>query len=133
MEIRQGHQKIFGFPKAYLRNWVANTGRLLFSYPYARTPQKISTYYWMAPNMFIVVLLIFSTLPACVDWRRIPFEFYAMSGFALIALGGQTLIFAVPRYFLPLVPVFTVWIIFVLKRYGVRVSGQEIIRQEDKA
>ena len=33
-------------PAKYLRNWAANVGRLLFSYPFSLGPQSLTTYFY---------------------------------------------------------------------------------------
>jgi hypothetical protein len=52
----QALRNIAAHPAKYLRNWLANVGRLLFSYPYSYTEQKTSTFFYLAAsttrNMF---------------------------------------------------------------------------------
>ena len=100
-------------PGKYATNWAANVGRLLFSYPYSFTPQTLRTYFFLLPNMFLVVLFVLSGIPAGLGPRRIPFEIWALLLFALIAIGGYTLLSADCRYFGPLVPVLWLWIGFI--------------------
>ena len=39
--------------KKYIKNWMANVGRLVFSYPYSYTYQKLTTYFNIVPNIFL--------------------------------------------------------------------------------
>lgn len=109
-------ENIMQNPIKYMFNWVANIGRLFFSYPFSYTPQKLSTYYYLLPNMFIFVLLVISIYPAILRYRSIPFEIYGLILFALIALSGTSLVSAYDRQFRPLVPIFLLWISFVYYR-----------------
>jgi hypothetical protein len=91
-------------------------GRLLFSYPFSYTPQKISTYFYLLPNMFLVVFLVGSVYPAVLKRTTIPYEIYALLFFALIVMGGTSLLSAYDRQFRPLVPIFLLWLSFVYVR-----------------
>jgi len=113
---KQALENIIHHPLGYLRNWIANVGRLLFSYPFSYTPQKISTYFYLLPNMFLVVFLLVSVYPAVRRRRAIPYEIYALLLFALIALGGTSLLCAYDRQFRPLVPILLLWLSFVYVR-----------------
>jgi hypothetical protein len=113
---RQAVYNITHHPTRFVANWMANIGRLLFSYPFSYTPQKLSTYFYILPNMFIVVLSILSLYPGYLGRRLIPYEIYASILLGLIALGGTSLLSAFDRQFRPLVPVFVLWISFILVR-----------------
>lgn len=107
---------IINHPKKYGINWVANIGRLLFSYPYSYTPQKLSTYFYIMPNMFIVVFLVLSIYPAILRYRSIPYEIYTLILFALIAFLGTSLLSGFDRQFRPLVPIIILWLAFIYFR-----------------
>jgi hypothetical protein len=113
---KQAIQNIINHPLKYLKNWLANIGRLLFNYPYTNTPQSLSTYFYIIPNMFLVVLCILCIYPSYLGRRLIPFEIYALILFGLISFGGSSLLSAYNRQFQPLVPVFFLWISFILAR-----------------
>jgi hypothetical protein len=113
---KQALENIIHHPLGYLRNWIANVGRLLFSYPYSYTPQKLSTYFYLLPNMFLVVFLLLSVYPAFLRRRAIPYEIYALLLFTSIALGGTSLLCAYDRQFRPLVPILLLWLAFVSVR-----------------
>ena len=103
-------------PAKYFYNWMANVGRLLFSYPFSFGPQSLSTFFYLVPNMFIVVLSVIGIIPALLRPRAIPFELWAVLAFVLIALGGSSLLSAYDRQFRPLVPGLVVWLAFVYTR-----------------
>jgi hypothetical protein len=107
---------IINKPAVYLRNWLANIGRYLFNYPFSYDIQKTSTYFYIVPNMFIVVLSVLCIYPTYVGRSKIPYELYTFIVFALISFGGNSLLFALNRYFWPIVPIFLFWIAFTLTR-----------------
>lgn len=113
---RQAIRNISENPKKFVFNWVANVGRLLFNYPYSYTPQKLSTFAYLIPNLFIVSLLVLSIYPAYLGRRLIPYEIYFLMGFGIIAFWGSSLLSAYVRHSLPLVPVFYLWISFITTR-----------------
>jgi hypothetical protein len=113
---KQALDNIIHYPSRYLVNWIANIGRLLFSYPFSYTPQKTSTYFYLVPNMFLVVSLLLSIYPAVLKHRTIPYEIYALLLLALIAVGGTSLLSAYDRQFRPQVPIFLLWLSFIYLR-----------------
>jgi len=113
---KQAIYNIANHPKGYARNWAANVGRLLFSYPFSFAAQSLTTYFYLAPNMFIVVLFVVSLIPAVLRPRAMPFELWFLLAFALIALGGSTLVSGYERQFRPLVPILSVWVGLVAVR-----------------
>lgn len=113
---KQAIDNIVHYPTKYFRNWMANIGRLLFSYPFSYTQQKLSTYYFLIPNMFIVVFFVLSIYPAILRWKSIPYEIYALLYFSLIAFGGTSLVAADTRQFTPLVPILILWLSFLYVR-----------------
>ena len=113
---RQAIDNIERHPKEYARNWAANVGRMLFSYPFSFAAQSLSTYFYLAPNMFIVVLFLASLIPAALRPQAVPFELWLLLAFALTALAGSTLVSGYDRQFRPLVPILCVWVTFVFVR-----------------
>jgi len=110
---KQAIQNIVDHPKKFMLNWAANVGRLLFNYPYSYTPQKLSTFAYLIPNMFLVVLMVFSLYPTYRARGAIPGEIYILLVFALIAFGGSSLVSAYARQLLPLIPIFGLWMFLV--------------------
>src|SRR5215470_222487 len=71
---RRALQNIKENPVKFVRNWLANVGRLLFSYPFSYTPQKLSTFVYLIPNMFLVVLFVLLMPAAWMGRSAIPYE-----------------------------------------------------------
>jgi hypothetical protein len=103
-------------PAKYVTNWAANVGRLLFSYPFSLESHTLSTYFYMMPNMFLIVLFLLSIPPALFRPSAIPVELWALLAFAVVAFGGSTLLSAYARLFRPLVPVLCAWMAFLYIR-----------------
>ena len=109
-------ENIVNHPKVYIKNTFVNLGRLFFNYPHSYRYERLDTYGYFIPNMFIFVLLVLSILPGAYAWRRLPFELMALVLFFLIYLGGLTVLLGLGRYFILLVPVFLLYIVFVLSK-----------------
>jgi hypothetical protein len=109
-------ENIRRYPVKYLTNIAANIGRLLFSYPFSFGPHSMSTFFYLVPNMFLVVLAVLSVTPALLRPREIPFEIWALLVFALIAFGGSTLLSAYDRQFRPLAPALFLWLAYIAAR-----------------
>ena len=109
-------QNILQHPAKFAKNWIANVGRILFSYPFSYTPQKLSTYFYMLPNTFLVVFLVLSIYPAYRRRSSVPYEIRALLAFATISFAGTSLLSAYNRLFQPLVPIVALWVIFIFLR-----------------
>jgi hypothetical protein len=110
----QAIRNIMQNPTKFLKNWLANIGRLLFNYPYSYTYQKLSTYFYIIPNMFLVVLFVLCIYPAILGRRLIPYEISSLLFFGLISFGGSSLLSAYNRQLWPLVPLFLLFESFVI-------------------
>jgi hypothetical protein len=113
---RQSIENITDYPEKYLVNWMANIGRMLFSYPFSHRPHRITTFFYLIPNMFVVVLFALSIYPAILRWKSIPFAIYALLYIFLLAFGGTSLVSADSRQFAPLVPILVLWLTFLYIR-----------------
>ena len=47
---KQAIYSITHYPAKYFANWMANIGRLLFSYPFSHTQHKLTTFFYIIPN-----------------------------------------------------------------------------------
>jgi hypothetical protein len=113
---RQALCQIADHPKKFALNWLANVGRLLFSYPFTDTPQKLSTYFYLLPNMFLVVPGVPSLYVAWIRRRDVPHELWMLLGFGILSFLGNSLLSAYARQFTPLVPIFALWVLVVMGR-----------------
>lgn len=92
-------QNIKKYPKKFLKNWFANIGRLLFSYPYSYTRQKLTTYFYIIPNMYFLAFVTVGMFAFLKNIRFIPAELITLMIFFLIAFGGTSLLSAYNRMF----------------------------------
>jgi hypothetical protein len=113
---KQGLKNIQEHPKKYLFNWMCNVGRLLFSYPFSYKLQSPNTFFYLVPNMFIVVLSCLCIYPSIIRYKDIPFEIVVLLLISVIYYGGSTLLSAYERQFHPVLPILFLWISFTLLR-----------------
>lgn len=113
---KQAFKNIINHPMKYFKNWMANVSRLFFNYPYSYELQRLSNLFYFIPNMFLVVFSVVCLFPTYKGRKQIPFEIYALIFFALVSLGGHSIVSSEQRYLWPFVPIFMLWISFTLTR-----------------
>ncbi len=101
-------------PVKYFKNWIANVGRLIFSYPFSHAEQSIETYFTIIPNMFVIVLIVISLLICVKNPKLLPHELYFMLLFVLIYLFASSLVSAYRRMFFITMPFWSIFIAYVL-------------------
>jgi len=109
IEIDNAYKKaafnnIVSHPNKYFKNWIANIGRILFSYPYSNTNQRISTFFTMIPNMFIVFMILFAFVINSLNYKLFPMEMSFFLLFILVYLFGCTLVSSYNRMFFITMP-----------------------------
>ena len=97
-------------PSKYLSNWIANVGRLLFSYPYSHTEQTIKSYFTIIPNMFVIVAIVFACAVSIVHYKKLPKGLIFLLLFVSIYLFGSTLVSTYRRMFFITMPF---WLFFI--------------------
>ena len=116
-------QNIVHHPVKFVENWFCNIGRLFFDYPYSYAEQTARTYFYLIPNMFIVVLGTLSIYPAWRRRRTTPEELHVLLAFAAIAFAGSSFLSAYARQFWVLTPIIDVFLIAVLVKAVVLVDA----------
>jgi hypothetical protein len=111
---RAAIHNIINNPVKYICNLSANIGRMLFSYPYSYTPQKTRTYFYIVPNMFLVVLSVLCIYPYLKRLKAMPEEINCLITFFLVSFGGSSMLSAYPRQFMILMPILVLWISYIL-------------------
>ncbi len=106
-------KNIKGHSKKFFSNWVANIGRLLFSYPYSNKEQNVKSYFTIIPNMFVVVIIVLIFPLSIVYYKRIPQGLIFLLLFILIYLFGSTLLGAYRRMFYVTMPFWFFYISYV--------------------
>jgi hypothetical protein len=113
---KEAIHNIISNPAKFFKNWLANVGRLLFNYPYSYTSQKLSTLFYIIPNMFIIVFSILCIYPTYIRRKLVPYEIYSLLLFGIIIFGGSSFLSAYERQFRPVVPILMLWISFTLNK-----------------
>jgi hypothetical protein len=103
-------------PFKYLRNGLANVGRLLFNYPYSYKPLTARVLFYSIPNGILLVLLGLSLRPAWAGRGRIPLEIWSLVLFVALAFGAHSLVAASARQARLLVPLIVLWLAVVASR-----------------
>lgn len=109
-------ENIKKYPIKYFQNTAANTLRLFFNYPFSYTPQKLTTFFYIVPNTFLFVLLLWSIYLAIRNLRLIPFEIRVIMLMSLIFFCGLVFSIGRVRHLLPIIPIFLLFIIFLNKK-----------------
>jgi hypothetical protein len=116
---RKGIANISQHPLKFLRNWAANLGRLIFSYPFSFRLQTPLTFVILLPNMFLFVLCILCLYPSLISPRGrklLPTEVKLLLSLALITFLGASILSANERHFRPIVPILWTWIVLTATR-----------------
>ncbi len=97
-------------PVKFFKNCIANISRMIFGFPFSYNLEKISTFYRVIPNSFILVFSFFSFLLWSYRIKYSDFGMNFLLLFFLIYLSFSTIVSAYPRQFYIIVPFFLVWI-----------------------
>jgi hypothetical protein len=107
-------QNITSHPTAFLGNWLANIGRLLFEYPYSHLPQNLATYLIMLPNSFLFVGLVMAIPITFSKRKEIPDSMRVLLLFTFFSFGGTSLLSAYFRQLIPIIPILYLWVSYCL-------------------
>lgn len=110
-------ENIKAHPKKFLYNCVANVGRTLFSHPLSYLKPSNGLYYYLVPNIFILVLGTFFLLPTLLYHRRFPTELLALLALAALYFGETIVVASYARFFFMIVPILIWWLAFSLDRF----------------
>lgn len=109
----KGKEQFREDPLIYVKNWVATQLRLFFNYPISHTQHSLNTYFYIFPNMFLLVFLIISIYPGWVKRDKIPIEFWILVGIVLTYQGGVSLNLGKPRQMLISMPTIMLWLSYI--------------------
>lgn len=110
---KQALKNIQEYPGKFLFNWMCNIGRMLFSYPFSYTMQSPTTFFYLIPNMFLVVLSTLCIYPTIIRYNDIPFEIIVLLLITIVYLGGSSLLSAYERQLRPVFPIIFLWLSFI--------------------
>ncbi len=113
---RASFRNIREHPGKYLQNCFSNIGRILFEMPHSYMIQRPGNLLRLPLNGIIVVLLLFLVIPTLINWRKIFFPIRFLLFFVLLYLGASTLACAESRMFTLVVPLWLLFIAYMLPR-----------------
>jgi hypothetical protein len=114
---KEAIKNIKEYPNKYFMNWIANVGRLLFSYPFSYANQTLNIYITILPNMFIVVFSILFLYPTIKLLKIIPSEIILLLVFVMIYLFGSSLLSAYRRQFIIIIPIIGLWFGYLFNNF----------------
>ena len=99
-------------PVKYIKNIIANIGRMVFGYPFSYTFQTMGGLFRIIINaLFVFPFLIAIGL---VVWQRFPRSELTMLLLILGYIGASSLVSAYPRQLFPVVPAILLFLSFIL-------------------
>ncbi len=108
--FEEGKKLLRADPTGFVRNWVANMGRLSVNYPYTEKPQTLRTFVYIIPNMFLFSVIALLVIPVVRLWRCIPAPMWPLLFFGAVTVGGSSLVAANARHFDPVLVILAIWV-----------------------
>jgi len=100
-------------------NWRANVNRMVFGFPvspYPGSDLELTTgnrsFFYALPFL----LFLFALVPGWLGRRLLPVAAHIALAFALLCLGGLTLLSCIPRQAFPLLPLLGLWTVLVVEK-----------------
>ncbi|MFK7925757.1 MAG: hypothetical protein AB8H47_27665 [Bacteroidia bacterium] len=110
---KRAKENIKANPSHYLQNWTANVVRLFWGFPKSFRQQDLRPVAYIISNGLILVALILSLWIAWGVRKKIPPELFAIWFIFLLYLGLTSIVHAVPRYLVSVVPFWVLWIGYI--------------------
>lgn len=99
-------------PGKCVSNWRANVNRMVFGFPnthYPGSQRALATGNRAFVFALPFALLLLFAVPGWLGRRQVPPSVHACLVFALVSLGGMSLVCAIPRQAFPLLPLLGLW------------------------
>ncbi|CAM3399043.1 hypothetical protein [Zobellia roscoffensis] len=109
-------QSMKDHPLKYLKNTIANAGRLVLHYPFSYRNQGLTTYGYMIPNMIIVIFWLLCLYPFILKRKYVPFSIKALMLFCIVYACGIIVLDGRGRNFIVMVPTMTLFIFYHLEK-----------------
>jgi len=103
-------------PAKYFLNCIANTGRMVFGFPFSYKKESPLTLITMPWKTVLLTFILLCLIPTILNWRKLIFSLRFILIFTLIYLFGSTLVSAYPRMFDVIVPVLLFWIALIMSK-----------------
>ncbi len=109
-------ENIKNHPVKFLKNIIANAGRLLFNFPYSYTYESYTSLLRISINGMLLTLMLFSALVTLFNWRKTDFTIRLILFISLLYLGGSLLVSVYARMFYIILPWILIWVGYMLDR-----------------
>jgi 4-amino-4-deoxy-L-arabinose transferase-like glycosyltransferase len=103
-------------PVKYLKNISANISRVFFGIPNNFMFEHIILKIWYFAVLF--TLMLFCFISTVINWRKIPYSVGFVLVIAFLYLAGISLLSAVNRYFIVILPFLLFWIAYIADKLG---------------
>ena len=111
---KQANENIRQHPGKFLLNCLSNIGRLFFNYPYTNTAQSNTTFFYLAPNIFVFVFIIITLGLGIIHYKKLPVEIVLLLFVIMIYLAGSVLVSAYCRMFMVTMPFWMLFFFYIL-------------------
>jgi hypothetical protein len=106
-------------PRKCVTNWRANVNRMVFGYPVTHYPGsdvELATGNRSFVYAFPFMLCLLLAAPGWLGRRAVPAWVHYGLAFAIVSLGGMSLVSAIPRQVFPVLPLLGLWCAVVAER-----------------
>lgn len=103
-------------PLKYFKNYISNLGRMLFNFPFSYSLQNPYLLVRIPQNALLSFGLLFTFIPAYLNWNKIPYSLRFMLFIILMYLGGSSLASAETRMFTIAVPILLIWMAYIIPK-----------------
>lgn len=110
-------------PIKFAQNYISNIGRLFFNFPYTPSFQHyneignpIRSLLLLPSNAILFSMMIFCSILTIVKWKKMEVYMRFLLFFALLYIGGSSILSAQSRMFYVIVPVIIFWIAYVIEK-----------------
>lgn len=110
-------ENIKAHPKKFVYNCIANVGRTLFSHPLSYLEPSNGLFYYLVPNIFLIVFTLIFLLPTIRWHKKYPTEMLVLLFMALLYFGETIPVASYARFFFLIIPILLWWIAFSLDRF----------------
>lgn len=108
-------RNIKAHPFKYVKNWFANTGRLLFGFPASYYFQSPTTLVRIYINAVLLLAMTYAFFISLWNWKMMSLEIKILITFSIVYLSLSSLVSAYPRQFNVMIPAVLMWTAYALK------------------
>lgn len=103
-------------PLKYIKNIIANIGRLTFGVPYSYENRGIINLIQVLQFSHIYLLILISSILWIFDFRKVPIEINMLMIFVLLYLAESSLVSSYSRMFYIILPIILTWVAIILSK-----------------